>query len=78
MNSTPDPTRDALYAAILAHPDEDTPRLAYADHIEEFGDPARAEFIRVQCQLANLHAWDEGYTAVEVRCRRCGTHWRAT
>ncbi len=70
MNSTPDPTRDALYAAILAHPDEDTPRLVYADHIEEMGDSARAEFIRVQCRLATLNEWDDGYTATEVRCRR--------
>jgi uncharacterized protein (TIGR02996 family) len=70
MNSTPDPTRDALYAAILAHPDEDTPRLAYADHIEEQGDSARAEFIRLQCRLAAANEWDDGHTAADVRCRR--------
>lgn len=70
MNSAPDPTGEALYRAILAHPDEDTPRLAYADHIEEFGDAARAEFIRLQCRLAAMNAWDEGYTAADVRCRR--------
>ncbi len=70
MSTAPDPTGDALYAAILAHPDEDTPRLAYADHIEEFGDPHRAEFIRLQCQLAAMKPWDEGYTAADVRCRR--------
>lgn len=70
MNSAPDPTADALYRAILAHPDEDTPRLAYADHIEELGDAARAEFIRVQCRFAALNEWDEGYTAADVRCRR--------
>jgi uncharacterized protein (TIGR02996 family) len=44
--------RDALIAAILANPDEDTPRLALADWLDEHGDPARAEFIRVQCELA--------------------------
>ena len=70
MNSEPDPTGEALYRAILAHPDEDTPRLAYADHIEEFGDAARAEFIRLQCRLATMNEWDEGYTAADVRCRR--------
>src|SRR5436305_1016831 len=70
MNTTPDLTRDALYAAILAHPDEDTPRLVYADYIEEHGDGHRAEFIRAQCRLAAMHAWDDGYTALEVRCRR--------
>jgi uncharacterized protein (TIGR02996 family) len=35
-----------LLAAVRAHPEEDTPRLIYADAIEET-DPARAEFIRL-------------------------------
>lgn len=46
---------DALLAAILAHPEEDTPRLMYADALEERGKPGdaeRAEFIRVQCAAA--------------------------
>src|SRR5438128_568751 len=38
--------------AILAHPDDDGPRLIYAGWLEENGDPARAEFIRVQIELA--------------------------
>src|SRR4051812_5169077 len=38
-----------LLAAILAHPDEDTPRLMYADWLQENGQPERAEFIRIQC-----------------------------
>jgi uncharacterized protein (TIGR02996 family) len=42
----------ALLAAIVAHPDEDTPRLMYADWLDESGEGARAEFIRVQCELA--------------------------
>jgi uncharacterized protein (TIGR02996 family) len=44
--------RDALIAAILVNPDEDTPRLMFADWLDEHGDPARAEFIRLQCALA--------------------------
>lgn len=43
----------ALLAAISAQPDEDTPRLMYADVLEDT-DPARAELIRVQCELARL------------------------
>ncbi|WP_439625976.1 TIGR02996 domain-containing protein [Gemmata sp.] len=39
-------------AAICAAPDDDTPRLVYADWLQERGDEARAEFIRVQCELA--------------------------
>src|SRR5437763_126594 len=44
----------ALLAAIAAHPDEDTPRLAYADWLDEHGRPIRAEFIRVQCAVKHL------------------------
>ncbi len=49
--------RDALFAAICANPEEDTPRLMFADWLEEQGDKAsatRAEFIRLQCELAQL------------------------
>jgi uncharacterized protein (TIGR02996 family) len=42
----------ALWAAIRANPDEDTPRLVYADWLQENGEEDRAEFIRVQCALA--------------------------
>lgn len=43
--------------AIVAHPNEDTPRLIFADYLEEQGDPEawlRAQFIRLQCELARL------------------------
>ena len=48
------PTEPALEAAIVADADEDTPRLAYADWLDEHGDPDRAAFIRAQCRLADL------------------------
>ena len=41
----------ALLASIIANPDDDAPRLIYADFIEETGIPslvARARFIRLQ------------------------------
>ena len=41
----------AFLEAILAAPADDTPRLIYADWLDEHGDPDRAEFIRVQCEL---------------------------
>jgi len=41
----------ALLAAIIAHPDEDTPRLIYADWLHENGQPERAEFIRLQIEI---------------------------
>ena len=43
---------DALLSAIVANPDDDLPRLVFADWLEENGEPERAEFIRVEC----LHA----------------------
>lgn len=47
--------RDALLAAILADPDDDLPRLVFADWLEETGHPAhaaRAHYIRAQIELA--------------------------
>lgn len=37
-----------LLAAVLAHPEDDAPRLAYADWLDRHGDPDRAAFLRVQ------------------------------
>jgi uncharacterized protein (TIGR02996 family) len=47
-------THDAFLQAILESSDDDTPRLAYADWLEEHGDPDRAEFIHMQGLLARL------------------------
>jgi uncharacterized protein (TIGR02996 family) len=46
-------TPEEFVPGILAEPDDDTPRLIYADWLEERGDP-RGEFIRVQCEMAAL------------------------
>ncbi|HEY7426419.1 MAG TPA: TIGR02996 domain-containing protein [Gemmataceae bacterium] len=46
---TPD---KAFLQAILEEPDDDGPRLIYADWLEEHGYPERAEFIRAQIELA--------------------------
>jgi len=60
--------RDALLAAIRAHPDEDTPRLVYADYLEENDDRARAAFIRTQVESARTPPWEP--FAVRVRWRQ--------
>jgi uncharacterized protein (TIGR02996 family) len=52
---------DALYRAVCAAPHDDLPRLVYADWLEENGRAARAEFIRVQCRLANASPADADY-----------------
>lgn len=46
-------THEAFLSDIGSRPDEDAPRLIYADWLEEYGaQPDRAEFIRVQIELA--------------------------
>jgi uncharacterized protein (TIGR02996 family) len=42
---------DALVQSVLANPTDDLPRLVLADWLDEHGQPERAEFIRVQCEL---------------------------
>jgi uncharacterized protein (TIGR02996 family) len=66
---------------IVAHIDDDTPRLVYADWLAENGQDDRAEFIRVQIELARLPSWDA--TRVRLRLReqvlleRHGEAWLA-
>src|SRR5215210_2046198 len=45
---------DALLRAILDNPDDDAPRLVYADFLDECGDASRAAFIRAQVRLVRL------------------------
>jgi uncharacterized protein (TIGR02996 family) len=58
---------DGLLAAIWAEPHDDTPRLVYADWLDENGQSPRAEFIRVQIELARRDPWDDH--AVELTAR---------
>jgi uncharacterized protein (TIGR02996 family) len=48
------PLEDAFLADILEHPDDDAPRLVFADWLDDHGEAERAEFIRLQCELARL------------------------
>lgn len=57
----------ALYRTICAKPDEDTPRLAFADLLEEHGDALRARFIRTQIELSRGKHYDA--PAVTARLR---------
>jgi len=45
----------AFMQAIVANPADDTPRLVYADWLDEHDQPERAEFIRLQCFVASEH-----------------------
>src|SRR5829696_7073157 len=52
---------------IVANIDDDTPRLVYADWLEENGQEERAEFIRVQVQRARLPEWDPAQVRLRLR-----------
>ncbi len=52
---------------IFAHPEDDTPRLIYADWLDDNHQPARAEFIRVQCRLAKLDPEDPDYALLSLQ-----------
>jgi len=49
---------DALLRAVIENVADDAPRLVYADWLEEHGEPERAEFIRLQCELGQ---WERVY-----------------
>ena len=59
--------RDALMRNIVENPDEDAPRLVFADWCQENGDEDRAEFIRVQIERARLDEFDERHQDLEPR-----------
>jgi uncharacterized protein (TIGR02996 family) len=72
---------EALILAIRANRDDDTPRLIYADWLEEQGDPVRAEFVRLQCWLsahpeAHPH-WEANWQREQQLLADHGTAWAA-
>jgi uncharacterized protein (TIGR02996 family) len=58
---------EAFLQAIAEAPDDEPLRLIYADWLEENGDPVRAEFIRVQCELERLPEHDPRRPELETR-----------
>jgi uncharacterized protein (TIGR02996 family) len=49
---------EAFLRAIFDAPDDDTPRLVYADFLQENGEDDRAALIRLQCELIRLRGRD--------------------
>jgi uncharacterized protein (TIGR02996 family) len=47
----------AFLDAIFEQPADDTPRLVYADWLEEHGQANYAQFIRLQCAVAREKLW---------------------
>jgi uncharacterized protein (TIGR02996 family) len=68
---------EAFLSDICEHPDDDAPRLVYADWLDDHGDPARAEFIRVQCELARISPDDPAHDSLEPRERALLAEFRA-
>jgi uncharacterized protein (TIGR02996 family) len=61
-------TEDGFLSAIVSAIDDRLPRLVFADWLEEQGDP-RAEWLRVECELAELGPKDDRRPALEARKR---------
>ncbi len=57
---------DAFIAEILASPNDDTPRLIYADWLEDQGDH-RAEYLRLECEIAGLRKSDSLFIELQPR-----------
>ena len=61
------PTDEAFRQAIIEDPDDDAPRLVYADWLDEHDNPVRAEFIRIQCSLAGMPGDDPRRSSLQQR-----------
>jgi len=70
---------DAFLQTILDHPDDDVPRLIFADWLEEHGDGDRAEFIRAQLERHALPPHTARHDELLARetslLRRNGHQW---
>src|SRR5262249_31406571 len=64
------PQEAGFLQAIGEAPEDDVPGLIYADWLEEHGQPERAEFIRVQVELAGLPFEDERVSGLQARAFR--------
>ena len=62
------PTEADFLAAVIADPDDDAPRLIYADWLDENGQDERAEFIKAQVAIARTIPTDHTRRAPEEGC----------
>jgi uncharacterized protein (TIGR02996 family) len=74
--------REAFVRGIVADLYDNTPRLAFADWLDEHGEHDRAEFIRVQCELEPMRDKYEIPRAAELHERedklRSEAEWLGT
>lgn len=69
----------AFLAAIYESPEDDAPRLVYADWLEEFGQPERADLIRLECRMAKGEPYssdedDRAFDLVEEHSKAWTAH----
>ncbi len=60
---------EAFLRDVIEAPDDDGPRLIYADWLEDEGRTERAELIRAQCELARIAAEGPRRTELEATAR---------
>src|SRR5215211_6223376 len=66
----------ALLAAVVADPSDDTARLVYADCLEESGNAPRAQFIRTQIEAERLHPDSNARAELESKAEALfAEHW---
>jgi uncharacterized protein (TIGR02996 family) len=58
---------EAFIQAIRSAPEDDAPRLIYADWLEEHGQAERADFIRIQCRLFGIPEADPSAATLRAR-----------
>jgi uncharacterized protein (TIGR02996 family) len=62
--------RDAFLRAVCSAPDDDTPRLVFADWLDEHGEAKRAEFIRVSCELEQVEEFGPRWRLLRDRSEK--------
>jgi uncharacterized protein (TIGR02996 family) len=60
-------SREGFLADIIEHPDDDAPRLIYADWLDDHGESDRAELIRLQIESARLPEGDPHAADLDTR-----------
>jgi uncharacterized protein (TIGR02996 family) len=72
---------DALWSAVLDNPEDDAPRLVYADWLDEHGRPERAAFVRLQVERTRAPRHDPIRDVLALRADRLwdlyGADWVA-
>jgi uncharacterized protein (TIGR02996 family) len=62
-------TELAFLEDICDNPDDDVPRLVFADWLEENGEEGRAQFIRLQCEQAKVPVYERRWLELSLQAR---------